>query len=84
MRMGGIPPHSLTSAVEGSEWSASHPGHINPEESLRVGLRDRLDAVVYRKLFYQLWEIQPRPSSQLPVTIPTEPSRTVQYTDGHI
>jgi hypothetical protein len=29
---GGSPTHSLTSALDGSEWPASRPGHFTPRE----------------------------------------------------
>jgi hypothetical protein len=55
---GGISPiHSLTSALDGGEWSASHPGHFTPKERPPgihwiggwVGPRAVLDAVVKKK-----------------------------------
>jgi hypothetical protein len=49
--------HSLTSALDGGEWSASRPGRITPRERAPgthwirgwVGLRAVLDAVVKRR-----------------------------------
>jgi hypothetical protein len=46
--------HSLTSALDGGEWSASHPGRFTPRERTPgtrciagwVGLRAGLDTVV--------------------------------------
>jgi hypothetical protein len=50
--------HSLTSALDGGEWSASHPGHFTPRERIHgthwiggcVGPRAVLDVVVKRKI----------------------------------
>jgi hypothetical protein len=50
--------HSLTSALDGSEWSASRPGRFTPRETAPgthwiggwVGPRAVLDAVVKRKI----------------------------------
>jgi hypothetical protein len=50
--------HSLTSALDGSEWSASHPGHFTPRERAPgtywiggwVGPRAVWDMVVKRKI----------------------------------
>jgi hypothetical protein len=50
--------HSLTSALEGDEWSASRPGRFTPRERVPgthwlggwVGSRAVLDAVVKRKI----------------------------------
>jgi hypothetical protein len=50
--------HSLTSALDGGEWSASHPGRFTPRErapgthwiGVWVGSRAVLDAVVRRNL----------------------------------
>jgi hypothetical protein len=50
--------HSLTSALDGGEWSASHPGRFTPRERAPrthwiggwVGLRTVLGAVVKRKI----------------------------------
>jgi hypothetical protein len=50
--------HSLTSALDGGEWSASRPGRLNPRERAPgtywiggwVGPRALLDAVVKRKI----------------------------------
>jgi hypothetical protein len=49
--------HSLTSALDGGEWSASHPGHLTPRETAPdthwvgdwVGPRASLDMVLKRK-----------------------------------
>jgi hypothetical protein len=50
--------HSLTSALDGGEWSASHPVRFTPREGAPgthwtggwVGLRAVLDAVVKKKI----------------------------------
>jgi hypothetical protein len=50
--------HSLTSALDGGEWSVSRPGRFTPKERAPgihwigglVGLRAGLDAVVERKI----------------------------------
>jgi len=56
---GGIAPiHSLTSALDGGEWSASCPGHFTPRERDPgthwiggwVGPRASLDMVLKRKI----------------------------------
>jgi hypothetical protein len=60
--------HSLTSALDGGEWSASRPGHFTPRERAPgtywmggwVGLRAVLDAVVKRKFPIPRWESNPR------------------------
>jgi hypothetical protein len=50
----------LTSALDGSEWSASRPSHFNPVE-VRLGwLRAGLGAVVKRKKSLPLPGIEPR------------------------
>jgi hypothetical protein len=54
---GGIAPPFLTSAVDGGEWSASHPCHLTAGERARgahctggcLGPRAGLDAVENRK-----------------------------------
>jgi hypothetical protein len=52
---GGIAPvRSLTSALDGREWSASRPGRFTPRERAPgthwIGTRDGLDAVSKRKI----------------------------------
>jgi hypothetical protein len=50
--------HSLTSALDGGEWSASRPGHFTPKEGAPVthwiggwvGSKAVLEAVVKRKI----------------------------------
>jgi hypothetical protein len=50
--------HSLTSALDGGEWSASRPGHFTPKERAPgthwiggwVGSRTVLEAVMKRKI----------------------------------
>jgi hypothetical protein len=59
--------HSLTSALDGGEWSASRPGRFTPRERASgthwkggwVGLRAVLDAVVKRKIPSTLRESNP-------------------------
>jgi hypothetical protein len=63
-------PLFLTSALDGSEWSASHPGCFIPRERApgthwigsRVGLRAGLDTGEKRKIL-PVMGIEPRPSS---------------------
>jgi hypothetical protein len=60
--------HSLTSALEGGEWSASRLGRFIPRERAPdthwiggwVGPRAVLDAVVKRKIPKPCWESNPR------------------------
>jgi hypothetical protein len=60
--------HSLTSAPDGDEWSASHPGHFTSRERAPrthwiggwVGLRTILDAMVKRKIPSPCQELNPR------------------------
>jgi hypothetical protein len=67
--------HSLTSALDGGEWSASHPGRFTPRERTRgthwiggwVGPRAVLDAVVKRKLPSPRLELNPRTPIDQPV-----------------
>jgi hypothetical protein len=55
---GCISPHTLTSALDGGEWSASRPGSFTPKARAPfthwiggwVGPRSGLDAVVRRKI----------------------------------
>jgi hypothetical protein len=55
---GGIAYTFLTSALDGSEWSASRPGRFTPKERSAgthwtedwVGLRAGLDTVLKRKI----------------------------------
>jgi hypothetical protein len=81
--------HSLTSELDGGEWSASRPGRFTPRErSLGthwiggwVGSRAVLDAVVKRKIPSPSRESNPRtPIVQpYPSAIPTELSRPLIY-----
>jgi hypothetical protein len=60
--------HSLTSALDGGEWSASRPGRFTPKERDPgthwipgwVGPRVVLDAVVKRKILSAQQESNPR------------------------
>jgi hypothetical protein len=60
--------HSLTSALEGGEWSASRPGRFTPREGTPgthwiggwVGPRAVLDVVVKRKIPNPCQELNPR------------------------
>jgi hypothetical protein len=60
--------HCLTSALDGGEWSASHPGRFTPRERALgthwiggwVGPRAVLDAVVKRKIPSPRRERNPR------------------------
>jgi hypothetical protein len=62
--------HSLTSVLDGGEWSASHLGRFTPRERAPgthwigdwVGLRAGLDAVVKRKILSPCWNSNPRSS----------------------
>jgi hypothetical protein len=64
---GGIIPPFLTSAPDGGEWSASHPSHFTSGgKSSRthwlggwVDPGTSLDAVVYRKIPYTCWGLNP-------------------------
>jgi hypothetical protein len=67
--------HSLTSALDGDEWSASRPGHFTPREIAPgthwiggcVGPRAVLDAVVKRKIPSPRRESKPRTAIVQPV-----------------
>jgi hypothetical protein len=62
------PTHSLTSALDGGEWSASRPGRFTCKETAPVthwiggwvGLTAVLDAVVKRKIPSSRQESNPR------------------------
>jgi hypothetical protein len=62
--------HSLTSALDGGEWSASRPGHFTPRKRAPrirwiggwVGPRAVLDAVVKRKIPSPCRTLEPRSS----------------------
>jgi hypothetical protein len=64
--------HSLTSALDGSEWSASHPVRFTPRERAPgthwiggwVGSSVGLDAMVKRKIPSPCWDSNPRSSNQ--------------------
>jgi hypothetical protein len=82
--------HSLTSALDGSEWSASRPGHFTPKERAPgtdwmggwVGPRAVLDAMVKKIPSPPPGNrtLEPRSSSPQPSAIPTELSRLLlQY-----
>jgi hypothetical protein len=77
----GITPPFLTWALNGDQWSASRPGRFalrgkNPQYPLGiwVGSRAGLDVLENTKIL-PLPGIEPRPSSQWSVAIPTELSR---------
>jgi hypothetical protein len=67
--------HSLTSALDGGELSASHAGCFTPRERAPdthwiggwVGPRAVLDAVVRRKIPSPCWESNPRTPIVQPV-----------------
>jgi hypothetical protein len=67
--------HSLTSALDGGEWSASRPGHFTSRERVAgthwiggwVGPRAVLDAVVKRKIPSHRRESNPRTPIVQPV-----------------
>jgi hypothetical protein len=67
--------HSSTSALDGGEWSASHPGRFTPRERAAgthwiggwVGPRAGLDAVVERKIPNPRQESNPRTPIVQPV-----------------
>jgi hypothetical protein len=67
--------HSLISALDGGEWSASRPNHFTPRERAPsthwiggwVGPRDVLDAVVKRKIPSPRRESNPRTPVVQPV-----------------
>jgi hypothetical protein len=67
--------HSLTSALDGGEWSASRPGRFTPRERVPgthwiggwVGPRAVQDAVVKRKIHSPRWESNPRTPIVQPV-----------------
>jgi hypothetical protein len=66
--------HSLTSALDGGEWSALHLGRFTPRERAPVthwiggwvGPRSGLDAVVKRKITSPRRESNPRNRSEVP------------------
>jgi hypothetical protein len=70
-----ISTHSLTSALDGGEWSASRPGRFTPKERTPgthwkggwVGPRAVLDAVVKRKILSLRRESNPRTPIVQPV-----------------
>jgi hypothetical protein len=67
--------HSLTSALDGGEWSASRPGRFTPKERAAgthwigcwLGPRASLDAVVKRKVPSPRQEWKPRTPIVQPV-----------------
>jgi hypothetical protein len=67
--------HSLTSALDGGEWSASHSGRFTPREGAPgthwvggwVGCRAGLDAVTKRKIPSPRRESNPRTPIVQPV-----------------
>jgi hypothetical protein len=85
--------HSLTSALDGGEWSASRPGRFTPRVRALgthwiggwVGPRAVLDAVVKRKIPSPRRESNPRTPIVQPVAqrytdwVTTAPSNEVKY-----
>jgi hypothetical protein len=73
-----ISTHSLTSALDGGEWSASHPGRFNPRGKCpwyplnrRLGGPQRRSRRGYEEKNSQpLPGLEPRPYSPLPRNIP--------------
>jgi hypothetical protein len=73
--------HSLTSALDGNKWSASHPGRFTPRERAPgthwiggwVGPRAVVDAVVKRKI--------PSPHRESNPRTPNVQSVAQRYTD---
>jgi hypothetical protein len=69
--------HSLTLALDGGEWSASHPGHFTPRERAPgthwiggwVGPRAVLDPVVKRKIPSPSQELNPRTPIVQPIAL---------------
>jgi hypothetical protein len=67
--------HSLTSAVDGGEWSASRPGRLTRRKRASgthwiggwVGPRAFLDTVAKRKIPSPRWESNPRTPIVQPV-----------------
>jgi hypothetical protein len=59
--------HSLISALDGGEWSASRPGRFTPRESSWVGPREILDVVVKRQIPSHRRESNPRTPIVQPV-----------------
>jgi hypothetical protein len=76
--------HSLTSALDGGEWSATRPGRFTPRERApgthwvrgRVGPKAVLDAVVKKKI--------PSPRRESNPTIPIVRPVAQRYTDWAI
>jgi hypothetical protein len=72
---GGIAPPFLTSALDGGEWSASHPCYFTARETAhgthctggRVGHRDGLDVMEKRKISCPYRETNLDPSVAQPV-----------------
>jgi hypothetical protein len=68
--------HSLTSALDGGEWSASRPGRFTPRERAPgthwiggwVGPRAVLDTLVWRNTSSSCWESNPRTPMVQPIT----------------
>jgi len=73
-------------APDGSEWSASHPGHFTAREGVPsthyiggwVSPRASMDAVM-RKNPSPCWQMNPDRPAHSPVTILTEVSRLLEY-----
>jgi hypothetical protein len=79
--------HSLTSAVDGGEWSASRPGRFTPGQKAPginwiggcVGFRAVLDAVVKRKIPSPRQE----PNLRTPISVNGRTSDWLNRTDNH-
>jgi hypothetical protein len=91
---GGIAPtHSLTSALDAGEWSASRPGRFTPKEGSPfthyiggwVGPRASLDTVVKRNIPSPRWESNPRTPIVQPVAQRyTDSANTVHVTNKKV
>jgi hypothetical protein len=79
--------HSLTLALDGGEWSASHPGHFTPRKRAPgihwiggwVGPRAILDMMLKKKIPSPCWELNPDYPIVQPVAILTELHRYSNY-----
>jgi hypothetical protein len=79
--------HSLTSALDAGEWSASRSGRFTPRETASgthwiggwVGPRAVLDAVVKRKIPSPRWVSNPRTLASRPSTLPASNKSRLWY-----